>query len=134
MGLDLQMVRTPYDVADHYPESIREGYFRGAPKEVMEYAGIFDNDMQWPDEPEWPPAGLSKERSESLLDFFETFHDDWETSRPVPGADLVALEPTFSELRIMQSYLQERGRSLSATSSTPAKCLGTSSAVMTAGM
>jgi len=123
MGFDLNMVRTPDSVPDHYPEIIREspGYFRGLPYEYLESAGVLDHrgSCKWPN---WP-RGLTRDRAERLLELFESLLDDPPPSSNAPGVDLLELKPTFHEIRAMQRYVTACSRVKSTASRTPGKVL-----------
>lgn len=106
MGLDLTMLRTPDEMAEDVPDLVREspGYFRGVPHDVMNAAGIFDEDAESLEFPDWPPAGLRKARAAQLCSLFEApAVDD-------PVYSLLELKPTYRELRVMQKYVTEYGR------------------------
>jgi len=106
MGLDLSMLRTPDEMTEDVPALVREspGYFRGAPFDIMDAAGIFDDDVEYLKFPDWPPAGLKESRAEQLLSLLEP------PAEEDPVYSLLDLKPTYRELRVMQKYVTEKAR------------------------
>ena len=112
MGLDLRIVREPDIVPADLPEILRESpaYFRGVPYEALAAAGILDDEMESAEGPDWPPAGMTKARAEEILRLFERPCDD------DPETSVIETKPTYHELRRMQKYVEESGRTLSKRS------------------
>jgi hypothetical protein len=100
MGYDIDMVVTPTLPIPGYEPQIEgcPGYIRLAGMsmpymiEIMQDAGVLDDDAQHAPFPDWPPNGLEEERAGDLLDFFEE-------------GEAIDPPPTWRETRMMRAYL-----------------------------